>query len=347
MSGTGPGPLRVLVCDDSALIRGAISRIIEGDPAIKVVARASNGQQAVDTLRHTQVDVVVLDVEMPGMDGLTALPLLLQSRPAPRVLMASTLTTRGAEVTLRALRLGAADCIAKPSALGALGEGEFRRDLVSKIQALGRRAGGGARSLSLKPLPRPVRPAQLLAVGSSTGGPQALFNLVQGLGAYLPVPVVITQHMPASFMPTLAEHLRRIGGMPCDLAEAGAPLLPGRIYLAPGDRHLMIERLGSALRAHLDDGPPVNFCRPSVDPMFHSAARATAGAVMLIMLTGMGQDGLDGTRAAVEAGAVAIAQDEETSVVWGMPGAIARAGLCHAVLPLPQIAPRLLELLAR
>ena len=347
MSGASPEPLRVLVCDDSALIRGAISRILEGDPAIRVVARASNGQQAVDTLRCTLVDVVVLDVEMPGMDGLTALPLLLEAKPAPRVLMASALTTRGAETTLQALRLGAADCIAKPSALGALGEGDFRRDLLSKIHALGRRAGRTGRSLSLRPMPRPMRPPQLLAVGSSTGGPQALFSLVQGVGARLPVPVVITQHMPVSFMPTLAQHLSRIGGMPCELAEAHAPLLPGRIYLAPGDRHLMVERSGGALRAHLDDNPPLNFCRPSVDPLFDSAARATAGAVVLTMLTGMGQDGLNGTRGAVDAGAIAIAQDEETSVVWGMPGAIARAGLCHAVLPLPQIAPRLLELLAR
>lgn len=347
MSGATPEPLRVLVCDDSALIRGAISRILDGDPAIRVVARASNGQQAVETLRHTPVDVVVLDVEMPGMDGLTALPLLLQAKPAPRVLMASALTTRGAEVTLRALRLGAADCIAKPSALGALDEREFRRELVGKIHALGRRAGGTGRSLALRPLPRSRRPPQLLAVGSSTGGPQALFSLVQALGARLPVPVVMTQHMPASFMPTLARHLGRIGGMPCELAEAHAPLLPGRIYLAPGDRHLMVERSGGALRAHLDDGPPINFCRPSVDPLFESASRATAGAVVLTMLTGMGQDGLNGARVAVDAGAVTIAQDEETSVVWGMPGAIARAGLCHAVLPLPQIAPRLLELLAR
>ena len=297
MSGASPEPLRVLVCDDSALIRGAISRILEGDPAIRVVARASNGQQAVDTLRHTPVDVVVLDVEMPGMDGLTALPLLLQAKPAPRVLMASALTTCGAETTLRALRLGAADCIAKPSALGALGEGDFRRHLVGKIHALGRRAGGTGRSLVLRPLPRPMRPPQLLAVGSSTGGPQALFSLVQGLGTRLPVPVVMTQHMPASFMPTLAQHLGRIGGMPCELAEARAPLLPGRIHLAPGDRHLMVERSGGALRAHLDDGPPINFCRPSVDPLFESASRATAGAVVLTMLTGMGQDGLNGTRA--------------------------------------------------
>lgn len=347
MSGAGSEPLRVLVCDDSALIRGAISRIIEGDPSMRVVARASNGQQAVDALRHTPVDVVVLDVEMPEMDGLTALPLLLQAKPAPRVLMASTLTTRGAEVTLRALRLGAADCIAKPSAIGTLGEGEFRRDLVGKIHALAPRSGETGRSLSLRPMPRPMRVPQLLAVGSSTGGPQALFSLVQGLGARLPVPVVITQHMPASFMLTLAQHLGRIGGMPCELAEAHAALLPGRIYLAPGDRHLMIERSGGGLHAHLGDGPPINFCRPSVDPLFESASRATAGAVLLTILTGMGQDGLTGTRAAVDAGAVVIAQDEETSVVWGMPGAIARAGLCHAVLPLPKIAPRLLELLAR
>lgn len=345
MSGSEQSVVRVLVCDDSALIRGAISRIVESDPGIRVVARAANGREAVELAQRSPVDVVVLDVEMPDMDGLTALPLLLRARPAPRVVMASTLTTRGAEITMRALRLGAADCIAKPSALGSLSEGAFRRELLEKLHALAGKAAC-SEGIMLRPLPRPMRAAQLLAVGSSTGGPQALFTLVQGLTAELPVPVIVTQHMPASFMATLANHLDRIGTLRCAEVQENERLLPGRLYLAHGDRHMLVERRSGALWVRLDDGPARNFCRPSVDPMFQSAAAACDGALVLTILTGMGQDGLAGTRAAVGAGAVAIAQDEETSVVWGMPGAITRAGLCHAVLPLPRIAPKVLELLS-
>jgi two-component system chemotaxis response regulator CheB len=185
----------------------------------------------------------------------------------------------------------------------------------------------------------------LLAVGSSTGGPQALFTLIQGLGRSLAVPVVITQHMPAAFTPILADHLNRLGAMPCTEARDGEFLVAGRIYLAPGDRHLLIEGGRGGLRARLTTDPPENFCRPSVDPMLRSAVAACDGRVLVAMLTGMGQDGLAGTRKVIEAGGAAIGQDEASSVVWGMPGAIAQAGLCAAVLPLPKIAPKLLEML--
>ena len=191
----------------------------------------------------------------------------------------------------------------------------------------------------------PALAARLLAVGSSTGGPQALFTLVQGLGRAVSVPVVLTQHMPATFTPILAEHMTRLGGMPCAEAKDGESLQAGRIYLAPGDRHLLVEGARGAMRARLSDAPPENFCRPSVDPMLRSAAMACDGRVLVAMLTGMGHDGLAGTRAVVQAGGAAVAQDEATSVVWGMPGAIAQAGLCHAVLPLPRLAPKLVDLL--
>jgi two-component system chemotaxis response regulator CheB len=186
---------------------------------------------------------------------------------------------------------------------------------------------------------------RLLALGSSTGGPQALFTLVQGLGKTLNVPVVLTQHMPPTFTPILAEHISKVGGMPCAEAKDGEVLLAGRIYLAPGDRHLLVEMARGSLHVRVNSDPPENFCRPSVDPMLRSAATACEGRVLVAMLTGMGQDGLAGTRRVVEAGGGAVAQDEATSVVWGMPGAVAQAGLCHAVLPLPRIAPKLLELL--
>lgn len=340
---------RVMICDDSAVIRGAVARILESDPEIVVVAKVENGKLAVDQLRAAQVDVVVLDIEMPVMDGLTALPQLLRADPGVRVIMASTLTTRGAEVALRALRLGASDYVPKPSTIGTVGDEGFKRELLEKVKGLARmrrRTATPARARAPIALrSAPPMPARLLAVGSSTGGPQALFTLVQGLGRLVSVPVVITQHMPATFTPILADHLNRLGLMPCTEARDGESLVPGRIYIAPGDRHLLVEGGRSGLRARLTTDPPENFCRPSVDPMLRSASVACDGRVLVAMLTGMGQDGLAGTKKVIEAGGAAIGQDEASSVVWGMPGAIATAGLCHAVLPLPKIAPRLLEML--
>ena len=338
---------RVMICDDSAVIRGAISRMLEADPGVQVVARVANGQMAVDELKRTQVDVLVLDIEMPVMDGLTALPLLLRADPGLKVIMASTLTTRGADIALRALRLGAADYVPKPSAVH--GDETFRRELLEKVKGLARlrrRVTQPVREApNLRLRPAAVVAPRLLAIGSSTGGPQALFTLVQGLGKTLNVPVVLTQHMPATFTPILAEHISKIGGLPCAEAKHGETLAAGRIYLAPGDRHLMIDGGRTSLQARLTQDPPENFCRPSVDPMLRSATEACQGRVLVAMLTGMGQDGLAGTRRVIEAGGSAIAQDEATSVVWGMPGAVANAGLCVAVLPLPRIAQKLLDML--
>ncbi len=340
-----------MVCDDSVVIRSAITRMLESDPRIKVVARVADGAAALAEVRRQSIDVVVLDIEMPVMDGLTALPQLLAADPSVRVIMASTLTTRGADVALRALRLGAADYLPKPSS-HAIQEDCFRRELLAKVTGLARLRRDGQSVAQAAP-PRAalrLRPASgqrpaLLAVGSSTGGPQALFTLVQGLGRNVKVPVVLTQHMPKSFTPILADHLGKLGGLPCTEASHGEPLLAGHIYLAPGDQHLLVESHAGKLRARLSEDPPENFCRPSVDPMLRSAAAACGGRVLVVMLTGMGHDGLDGTRKVIDAGGTALAQDERTSVVWGMPGAIAQAGLCHAVLPLPSIAAKTLELL--
>ena len=342
-------PVRVMLCDDSAVIRGALARILESDPDIAVVAKVENGKLAIEQIRAARVDVVVLDIEMPVMDGMTALPQLLRADPGVRVIMASTLTTRGADIALRALRLGAADYVPKPSSIGTVNDDGFKRELLEKVKGLARmrrRATASPRvrvPISLRP--PPPFPARLLAVGSSTGGPQALFTLVQGLGRSISVPVVLTQHMPATFTPILAEHLNRLGLMPCTEARDGETLVAGRIYLAPGDQHLLVEGSRAGFRARVTNDPPENFCRPAVDPMLRSAVLAADGRVLVAMLTGMGHDGLAGTKAVIEAGGAAIAQDEASSVVWGMPGAIANAGLCHAVLPLPQIAPKLLEML--
>lgn len=341
---------RVMICDDSAVIRGAIARMLEADPEIVVVAKVANGKLAVEEIGKAEADVVIMDIEMPVMDGMTALPLLLRADPGVRVIMASTLTTRGAEIALRALRLGAADYVPKPSSIGTVNDDAFRREIVEKVKGLARmrrrpavQATRSRSPLALRSSP-PVIP-RLLAVGSSTGGPQALFTLVQGLGSLVSVPVVLTQHMPATFTPILADHLTRLGGIPCAEARDGEALLPGRIYLAPGDRHLLVEGNRAGLRARLSSDPPENFCRPAVDPMLRTAVAACEGRVLVAMLTGMGHDGLAGTKQVIEAGGAAIAQDEASSVVWGMPGAIAQAGLCHAILPLARIAPKVLEML--
>jgi two-component system chemotaxis response regulator CheB len=358
-----------MICDDSATIRGAISRMLEADPGIQVVSKVSNGRMAIEELKRTKVDVLVLDIEMPVLDGMTALPLLLQTDPGLKIIMASTLTTRGADIAMRALRMGAADYVPKPSTIGATNDERFKSEIISKVKGLARlrhRATLPARpAASCMTRSAPMLPPKLLAIGSSTGGPQALFTLIQALGRSVNVPIVLTQHMPATFTPILAEHITRLGGLPCAEAKDGEALLPGQIYLAPGDKHLIIERdgapagarpgsqpnaqrtpIGGAIaRARLSNDPPENFCRPAVDPMLRSAADVCDGRVLVTMLTGMGHDGLAGTRRVVEAGGAAIAQDEATSVVWGMPGAIAQAGLCHAILPLPRIAQKLLEML--
>jgi two-component system chemotaxis response regulator CheB len=344
-----------MICDDSAVIRGAIAAILDAAPGIEVVARVANGQAALDALRLHAVDVVVLDIEMPVMDGLTALPLLLAASPGLAVIMASTLTTRGADISMRALRLGAADTLAKPSSVGAADQ-QFGPELIAKVLGLARlrrraaaapaaaKAGGDTAALVLRPVP--TARAKLLAIGSSTGGPNALFSLVQQLAPDLRVPVLITQHMPAAFTKTLAQHIDKLGVLPCSEAEDGEPILPGRILVAPGGRHLLVQRRGGALTVALSDGLPEQFCKPSVNPMLRSAAAALDGLVLVAMLTGMGQDGLEGARQVVEAGGAVVAQDEATSVVWGMPGAVARAGLACAILPLPQIGARLVKQLA-
>jgi two-component system chemotaxis response regulator CheB len=351
---SGVNLARVMICDDSATIRGAIARMLEADPGIQVVAKVANGRMAIDELKRTKVDVLILDIEMPVLDGMAALPLLLRADPGLRIIMASTLTTRGADIAMRALRLGAADYVPKPSSIGNANDESFRAEIIGKVKGLARlrhRATSPPRPTApILTRPAPVLAAKMLAIGSSTGGPQALFTLIQALGTSVNVPVVLTQHMPATFTPILAEHITRLGGLPCAEAKDGEALLPGRIYLAPGDKHLIVEagagqRGAGPARVRLSTDPPENYCRPAVDPMLRSAASVCGGRVLVAMLTGMGHDGLAGTRIVVDAGGAAIAQDEATSVVWGMPGAVAQAGLCHAVLPLPRIAPKLLEML--
>lgn len=364
---------RVLVIDDSAVARGLMTRWIEEDSDLSLVGAAVDGEQGIQKAKDLQPDLIVLDVEMPKLDGLAALPVLLKEVPTCKVVMASTLTRRGGEVTIRALSMGAADYASKPQAGRLAGADEFRHDLLGKLKALAPRPIPPVPSQSDVPSPqttartitRPdAKPAaaakrahapvarqpvsrgttprakgkpQIIAIGSSTGGPQALRDVVTCFGADIGAPVVIAQHMPALFTKILAEHLTKAGKLPCKEAEDGERLQNGRIYLAPGDFHMTIRKDAGGFYAGLDQTPPINFCRPAVDPLFQSVTEATGGVALGIILTGMGHDGRDGCRMLRNAGGTILAQDEATSVVWGMPGAVAEAGLADEILPLKDI----------
>ncbi len=347
------GPVRVMLCDDSITARAALARVLEADPEVRIVARAGDGAQALAALEAmpagARPEVVLLDLEMPVMDGMTALPLILRQVPKPIVIVASALTQRGAAAAMAALRAGASDYVPKPgAAAGGIADPAFRAELVEKVKGWGRvRRGGGGGGFTAASRPAPAaaasRPARALMIGSSTGGPQALAALVRALSPALPVPVVAVQHMPKGFTAMLADHLSRLDTLPAAEARDGEALLAGRLYLAPGDRHLLIERgAGGGLVARLDDGPAENFCRPAVDPTLRSLSRALDGQVLAVILTGMGHDGLEGCRDLVAAGGAVLAQDEASSVVWGMPGAVARAGLAEALLPPAELAARIL-----
>lgn len=367
-----PPPLRVMVVDDSAVIRGLVTRWLEAEPDIEVVGSLRTGRDAVNQVESIDPDVAVLDIEMPDLDGISALPLLLAKKRNLIVIMASTLTLRNAEISLKALSLGAADYIPKPESTREQGAAEtFRRDLVEKIRHLGPRRRrlaspslAPAQDAGRDPLRRPLVAAspahaaptlvpfgtqapRVLLIGSSTGGPQALMALIGEIAPVIDrVPVLITQHMPPTFTTILAEHLARTARRPVAEAVDGEAITAGRIYLAPGGKHMRVARRNGGAVIVLDDGPPINFCKPAVDPLFASAVEVWQGAIQAVILTGMGSDGMRGGKQVVAAGGSVIAQDEATSVVWGMPGAAANAGICAAVLPLGQIAPKLIKLFA-
>lgn len=370
------GPYKVMIVDDSAVIRGFFRRLIDTDSAIEVVAAVGNGQSAVDTLGRTLVDVIILDIEMPVMDGLTALPKLLEVDSTVKIIMASTLTVANADVSLKALRMGATDYVAKPTSTAELHSADaFQREMIEKIKAL-----GGARRGPSGPVPQaepeetsqaapaiakaalvrapakssvitlrksPSSLASVLAIGSSTGGPQALLEVLGGLQEDFNLPVLITQHMPATFTGILAEHISKATGRDAKEGQDGETVTPGRIYIAPGDFHMSLEADGNESVIRLNQDPPVNFCRPAVDVMLRSMAAIYGNQLLTVILTGMGQDGLVGSGAVVEAGGTVIAQDEETSVVWGMPGAVTNAGVCSAVLPLKKLADKICDFSGR
>jgi len=363
-------PIRVMIVDDAIVARRLLMRWIDAEPDMQVAACLSTGREAVEQIERHDPDVVVLDIDMPELDGISALPLLLQRKPDLVVIMASTLTRRSAEISLRALSLGAADYVPKPEAApDAITSAAFQRELIEKIRSLGRRGGSPARqwrddaAASRRP-PRSdsARPAQAapfalrafaravpqaLLIGASTGGPQALTGLIGEIGgASARAPILITQHMPPTFTTVLAEHLSRASGRPVHEAEHGEPVVAGGVYVAPGGRHMRVARGRNGTTIALGDDPPINFCKPAIDPLLASAAQVWGSGSLAVILTGMGSDGTCGARAIAAAGGSVIAQDESTSVVWGMPRSVARAGLCSAVLPLGQIAGKINRLFA-
>jgi two-component system chemotaxis response regulator CheB len=342
-----------MVVDDSAVVRGLVSKLLDADPRINVVSTAANGEIALRELERRAVDLVVLDVEMPVMDGITALQRIVAEHRATRVVMVSTLTKANAEITLRALHLGASDFVPKPET-GLAGAEAFKKELVDKIVALGAsRPVGRAQSAPTPAVARiaPVASAapafvhrsrakpQVLAIGASTGGPPALLKVFENLRGVRQLPILLTQHMPATFTALLAEQLSRAADRPCAEGRDGEPVEAGRCYVAPGGWHMTVVREGAMPVIRLNQEAPEHFCRPAVDPMLRSAAAVYGGGVVAAILTGMGSDGAKGCEAVVRAGGRFIAQDEATSAVWGMPAAAAATGLAQAVLPLKEIGP--------
>lgn len=354
-------PIRALVVDDAVVVRRMVSDVLEEDPGIEVAGVAANGRIALQKVPQVSPDVIILDVEMPVMDGLETLKALGKEYPDLPVIMFSTLTERGAEVTLDALSLGASDYVTKPSNVGSvvLARQRIREELIPRIYALTGQVGTTAQPSPPKrverpviapatpsPRPRPIptiRPhlpgrVTVVVIGVSTGGPNALAEVIPALPRDFPVPVLIVQHMPPLFTRLLADRLTSAGGLPVEEATSGARIVPGRALLAPGDWHMELEVRDGAHLVRLHQGPQENSCRPAVDVLFRSAARVFGPGTLGVVLTGMGKDGLRGSEDICGAGGRVVVQDQATSVVWGMPGYVAEAGLAHRILPLDRVA---------
>ncbi|MGW4945259.1 protein-glutamate methylesterase/protein-glutamine glutaminase [Actinoplanes sp. NPDC004185] len=380
--------IKVLVVDDSVVVRRLIVDSLTGAPGIEVVGTAANGLLAQAKIDQLKPDAVTMDIEMPQMNGIEAVRELRKRHKQLPVIMFSTLSAAGASATLEALSAGATDYVTKPSNVGSIAESiaAVREQLVPKIHALagrrpppgpparpgpppgrpglnppaaGRPGGPVPGRPGLAPLrpggpgaagaARPVRRAgapgrvDILAIGSSTGGPDALTKVLQALPADLPVPIVVTQHMPPVFTRMFAERLDRSTSLRVVEAGDGMELAPGTVYIAPGDKHLVLQRRSTATLTQLSGAPPENSCRPAVDVMFRSVAALFGASAFATVLTGMGYDGRGGAKVLREAGAEILAQDEASSVVWGMPGAVVGAGLADEILPLDRIAAALIQ----
>jgi two-component system chemotaxis response regulator CheB len=347
--------IRVLVVDDAVVMRRIISDVIASDASLELAGVAANGRIALQKIAQVTPDIVTMDVEMPEMDGVVTVREIRKTHPKLPVIMFSTLTQRGAETTIDALSAGATDYVTKPANVGSVGESinRLRADLIPRIKLHCRRGASpvvlpvkapvaaAPAAVAHPPRPAGVQSVEVLCIGSSTGGPNALADVVTSMAKPLAVPVFVVQHMPPVFTRILAERLEKTSGFPCHEAKEGQEILPGHLYLAPGGFHLEVVRDGAKLRARLHEGAPENSCRPAVDVLFRSVAQHYGTGALAVVLTGMGQDGLRGSEAIRERGGRVIAQDEASSVVWGMPGHVVTAGLADAVLPLANIGPEL------
>jgi len=349
--------IRILVVDDSVVIRRLVSQALEEDPALQVVGSAPNGAIGLARIPQLNPDVITLDIEMPDMDGLEMLRKLRQTYKDVRVIMFSTLTERGASATIEALSLGADDYVTKASNAGSLDRSmaALRTELIPKIRQF---FSIEAEAHVAPPPPAPSRaPAaphakvgcmplalpKIVALGVSTGGPTALGAIMPKFPADFPLPILIVQHMPPIFTQLLAERLQTTTKLKVEEATEGALVQPGKVLIAPGNYHLRVRKNGLTASVTLDQEPPENSCRPAVDVLFRSVNETYGPAAICVILTGMGYDGLRGAELLKASGAYVIAQDEATSVVWGMPGAVVEAGLADAVVPLDAVVPEILR----
>jgi two-component system, chemotaxis family, protein-glutamate methylesterase/glutaminase len=342
--------IRVLVVDDSVVIRRLVTDVLTSDPEIEVVGVAANGRIALEKITQVNPDLVTLDVEMPEMDGLQTLAAIRKTHPRLPVIMFSTLTERGGVTTLEALSLGASDYVTKPANVGSASAAmaRVRDDLIPKIKGLCGRASNPQVKLpvAISAVRRPTpshaavlnRRIEIVAIGTSTGGPNALGEIVPEIPGDFPVPIVIVQHMPPIFTKLLADRLAAKSNIDVQECRAGDELRPAAAWIAPGDYHMIVDKSAGRARLDLNQGPPENSCRPAVDVLFRSVARIYGPSVLTVILTGMGKDGFRGCEHIREVGGQIIVQDEASSVVWGMPGFVARAGLADQVLPIEQIA---------
>ena len=347
--------VRVLIVDDSVVMRRILTEVIAADLDLEVAAYAANGQIAMSLLSQVAPDIVTLDVEMPVMNGLATLKALRAAGYKLPVIMFSTLTERGAEATIDALALGASDYVAKPSGGGDYNAARerIREAVVPKIKALCRRllpaapiAGVPAQRLPSVAHRIKSSPVKVLAIGCSTGGPNALAEILPGIPSDFPSPILIVQHMPPTFTRFLAQRLSTLCRMPVEEAVDGTAMRPGAMWVAPGGSHMLVEGESGTAKIRITLTPPENSCRPSVDVMFRSVAAVFGGSALAVVLTGMGQDGLRGCEQLSSAGAEILVQDEATSIVWGMPGFVARGGFADAVLPLTAIGPQIVKRVA-
>ena len=352
-------PIRVLIVDDSALARKLLTEILDSDPAIEVCGTAIDAYAARKKIKRLKPDVLTLDIEMPGMDGLTFLRNLMRLHPMP-VIMVSSMTERGAEVTEQALELGALDFVSKPKFDIVHSFRDYGEEIIQKVKmaatahvgAIGLRQGvsGEERSQIPKRLKSDTQPdvavleRSLILIGASTGGTEAIKEILQQLPVSMP-PILITQHIPPVFSTHFASRMNGISELEVCEATHGQRILPGHVYIAPGDRHLCIGLDENGYFCQLADGPPVNRHLPSVDMLFRTAANSAGADAIGVLLTGMGSDGAAGLKKLRDAGAHTLVQDENTSVVWGMPGAAVELGAAGSILPLGQIASKLVSML--